>query len=209
MTLLLSSDPKAAAVMTAHLAPDERLLWAGRPKQGFAIRAQDLLFIPFMTLWLAGAIWVSILILREEGISSLSFTAIFLLFGAAFPASRYFFDAKLRGRTFYGLSDRRAIIVTYWLGQEINSVYLNELHELRFTRRSDGTGTLEFFTNPNGFIPLRGGFMGVNRAGLWWPGTRHLRFLLPPAFEMIAKPLEVERIILKARDEAKALVATK
>jgi hypothetical protein len=157
-----------------------------------------------MTLWLAGEIWSSILFFRQEGVSSLRFTAFFLLFGVAFPASRYFFDAKLRGRTFYGLSDRRAIIVTYWLGQEINTIYLNELHELRFTRRSDGTGTLEFFTNPNGFIPLRGGIMGVNRSGLWWPGTRHMRFLLPPAFEMIAKPLEVERLILAARDAAKA-----
>ena len=196
----------ATGIVTACLAPGERLLWAGRPKQGFAIRAPDLLFIPFMTLWLTGAIWALIELLEEEGVASLQWTIPFVLFGVAFVIWRYWFDAKLRGRTFYGLTKRRAIIITYWLGQEISSVYLNELLELRFTRRSDGTGTLEFFTNPDRFIPLRGGLLGVNRSGLWWPGTRHLRFLIPPAFEMIAQPLEVERLILKARDEAKAPV---
>ena len=159
-----------------------------------------------MTLWLTGAIWAFIELLGEEGVASLQWTIPFVLFGVAFVVSRYWFDANLRGRTFYGLTKQRAIIVTYWLGQEISSVYLNELLELRFTRRSDGTGTLEFFTNPDRFIPLRGGLLGVNRSGLWWPGTRHLRFLIPPAFEMIAQPLEVERLILKARDEAKAPV---
>jgi hypothetical protein len=31
-----------------------------------------------------------------------------------------------------------------------------------------------------------------------------LRFPIPPAFEMIAKPIEVERLILAARDAARA-----
>ena len=51
------------------------------------------------------------------------------------------------------------------------------------------------------------GVFGYNRSDLWFAGARHLRFPIPPAFEMIAKPLEVERLILKARDEAKALAA--
>jgi len=191
-------------IVTACLVPGEQLLWAGRPKQGFAIRASDLLFIPFMSLWLTGAIWSGIAFLRQEGVTSLRFTIPFVLSGVAFVVSRYWFDAKLRGRTFYGLSDRRAVIVTYWLQQEINSVYLQELLELRFTHRSDRTGTLEFFTNLGGFNRLRGVGLGYDRSGLWWPGTRHWRFLIPPAFEMIANPLEVERLILKARDEAKA-----
>ena len=196
----------AATAIAPHLLPGERLLWSGRPKQGFAIRASDLLFIPFTSIWLVGIIWGLITLLRQEGIPSLRFTVPFVLFGILFLVSRYWFDAKLRGRTFYGLSERRAIIVTYWPRQEINSVYLKELRELRFTHRSDQTGTLEFFTSLSGFNRLRGVGLGYNRSGLWWPGTRHWRFLIPSAFEMIANPLEVEQLILQTRDKAKAAV---
>ena len=191
-------------IISSCLVRGEKLLWVGRPKQGFAIRAPDLLFIPFMLLSLSSAIWMSIMFLQEEGTDTLRYTIPFVLFGVWFLFSRFWFDAKLRGRTFYGLTDGRAIFVTYWLRQEILSVYLKDLLELRFTRRSDGTGTLEFFTNLGGFNRLRGVGFGYNRSGLWWPGTRHWRFLIPPAFEMIAKPVEVERLILDARDAAQA-----
>ncbi len=202
----IPSSRDATEIVKACLVPSERLLWAGRPKQGFAIRASDLLFIPFISIWLIGVTWGSIALLRQEGVASLRFTVPFLLIGVALPISRYWFDAKLRGRTFYGLTDRRAIFVTYWLRQEILSVYLKELLELRFTQRSDRTGTLEFFTDLGGFNRWRGVGFGYNRSGLWWPGTRHWRFLIPPAFEMIANPLEVEELIRQARDEARAAV---
>jgi hypothetical protein len=202
----IPSSRDATEIINACLTPGEQLLWTGRPKQGFAIRASDLLFIPFMILWLVGVIWASIALLRQEGVASLRFTVPFLLFGVALPVSRFWFDAKLRGRTFYGVSNRRAVIITYWLKQEINSVYLRELLELRFTHRSDRTGTLEFFTDLGGFNRLRGVGLGYNRSGLWWPGTRHWRFLIPPAFEMIANPLEVEQLILQTRVKAKATV---
>ena len=90
--------------------------------------------------------------------------------------------------------------------QEIKSVYLKELLELRFTHRSDGTGTLEFFTDLSGFRRyLGGGLLGYySRSDLWWPGPRHWRALIPPAFEMIANPRDVERLILEARERARA-----
>ena len=188
----IPSSRDATEIVNAQLAPGEQLLWVGRPKQGFAIRASDLLFIPFTTLWLIGAIWISIALLRQDGVASLRFTFPFILFGAAFIISRFWFDAKLRGRTFYGVSDRRLIIITYWLGQESDFVNLKELLELRYTHRSDRTGTLEFFTHFGGFNRLRGLGLGYNRGGLWWPGTRHWRFMIPPAFEMSDQPLEVE-----------------
>lgn len=198
-----SLSPDSAAVMTAHLAPGERLLWAGQPKQGFALRALDYLTIPFMLCWLTFVVELVASVLKQEGSGTLWFAIPFLLFGAWFLVGRFWLDAKLRGRTFYGLTDRRAIIVIYWLRQQMRSVYLQELTDLRFTHRSDGTGTLEFFTNQDGFNRmLRFGYSGGYSH---WPFASHL--LIPPAFEMVADPLEVERLILKARDEAKASAA--
>jgi hypothetical protein len=157
-----------------------------------------------MTLWVEGAIWGIIAIWRQAGVASLRFSLLFLLPAVAFSVARYWFDAKLRGRTFYGLSDRRAIIVTYWLQQEIQSVYLKDILELRSTHRSDRTGTLELLIDLGRFNPSQRGVFGYNRSDLWLPGIRHYRFPIPPAFEMVADSLEVERLILKARDEAKA-----
>lgn len=199
-----SLSPDSAAVMTAHLAPGERLLWAGQPKQGFALRGSDSFFILFMTLWVVSAIWGIIAMWRQVGADSLRFSLLFLLPAVAFIVTQYWFDAKLRGRTFYGLSDRRVIIVTYWRRQEIQSVYLKDILELRSMHRWDRTGTLEFLIDLGRFNPSQRGVFGYNRRDLWIPGIRHYRFPIPPAFEMVANPLEVERLILKARDEAKA-----
>jgi hypothetical protein len=201
---LLASRDAAAEIVNACLAPGEQLLWVGRPKLGFAIRAFDLVFIPFTSLWLMGAIGSLIVLLRQEGVISLRFTIPFVLFGVAFLVERYWFDAKLRGRTFYGVTNRRAIILTYWLRQEIQSVYYKDLLELRPTLRRDNTGTLEFLIDLGRFNLSQRGVFGYNRSDLWFAGARHLRFPIPPAFEMIARPLEVERLILAARDAARA-----
>jgi hypothetical protein len=147
-----------------------------------------------------GAIWGIIAIWPQVGAVSL----LFFLSPVAFIAMQYWFDARLRRRTFYGVTNRRAIIVTYWLRQETQSVYYKDLLELRSTQRWDHTGTLEFMIDRGRFNLSQRGAFGYNRSDLWFPGARHLRFPIPPAFEMIAKPIEVERLILAARDAARA-----
>ncbi len=194
----MPSEPYSA--LTPYLYPDERLLWAGRPKQGFALRGSDSFFILCMTLLLAVSIGLIIATKRQAGIASL----LFLLPALTLIVPRYWFDAKLRGRTFYGVTNQRAIGVTDWLQHEIQSVNFEDLLELRSTPRWEHTGTLEFMIDLGRFNLSQRGVFGYNRSDLWFPGARHLRFPTPPAFEMIANPLEVERLILAAREAARA-----
>ena len=200
----IPSSRNATEIVTACLVPGERLLWTGRPKQGFALRGSDSFFILGMTLLVVCAIGVIIAMWRQMGVTSLQFSLLFLLSPVTFIATQYWFDAKLRGRTFYGVTNQRAIIVNYWLRQETQSVYYKDLLELRPTQRWDHTGTLEFMIDLGRFNPSQRGIFGYNRRDLWLPGIQHYRFPIPPAFEMIANPLEVEQLILKAWDEAKA-----
>lgn len=198
----------ATEIVTACLVPGEQLLWAGRPKQGFALRGQDLFFILFMTVMVMVATWIIMDMWRQLGVASLPYSLLFLLPPVGFTPMRYWFDAKLRGRTFYGVTNRRAILVTYWLRQDMSAIDLKNLRELRLTRRWDETGTLEFIPTQSQVSRLWGGGLArYDRGALWMPGAGFWRLLTPLAFEMIADPLEVEQLILKARDEARAPAA--
>ena len=44
-------DPAPQDAILNEVNDSEKLLWAGRPRQGFALRPADALLIPFSTMW--------------------------------------------------------------------------------------------------------------------------------------------------------------
>jgi hypothetical protein len=192
------SGSDAVTTISAYLAPDERLLWAGRPKQGLAVRALDFWVVPFALCWSAGIAYSSVLLIKQEGmIPELLYLLPFFLFGAYMLIGRFWIDAKARSITYYGVTNQRAIIMYGLVSKQIHSIYLKDLLEVRFTFRSDDTGTLEFFTSLGGFNRFRR--FGFNRSQSWWPGTY---LFIPYAFEMISNPIDVEALVLQAREAA-------
>ena len=132
-------------VIGETLTGDERLLWTGRPRQGFLLRPADALAIPFSLFW-AGfiAFWEisaskgkAPLIMQLWGIP-------FVLIGAHMLVGRFFVDKWQRARTTYGLTSQRAVIVTELFRRNIKSLSLRSLADISLTERPDGSGTITF-----------------------------------------------------------------
>jgi hypothetical protein len=196
MTATLSSD--AAAVMTAHLAPGERLLWAGRPKQGFALRGWDIVYWPLSLLMVVAGTYITVVEWRKPGATG---TLIFVLLwtAAAYYAAfgRFFMDRWQRSLTYYAVTDRRAIILTRENPDYIQSINLSTLKKVTYSRRSDNTGTLEF-DRPSVFT-----FQGRldTARGSSFPSMQPE---LTPAFEMIADARQVRDLIEQTQQALQA-----
>jgi hypothetical protein len=81
-----------------------------------------------------------------------------------------------RGKVFYGLTDRRAIIVSGVIGRHVTSLDLATLGEITVSERADRSGTISFGTAAGQYA------MAAKMLGPSWPG---LGKVLPPSFEMI------------------------
>ncbi|MDP3271797.1 MAG: PH domain-containing protein [Polynucleobacter sp.] len=159
----------------AQLSRDEKVLWAGQPKQGVILRGADALMIPFSLMWGGFAIFWELSVLQSDA------PAIFVLFGIPFVliglyliVGRFFFDAKQRANTYYGVTDERVIIISGVFSRKIKSLNLRTLSDLSLLEGKGGEGTVSF----GGGSPLSSMFAGF--AG--WPGMEQY---LGPRFELI------------------------
>ncbi len=139
------------AVIQEELTSGERLIWTGRPKQGVIFRSHDLFFIPFSLLWCGFAIfWETMAILmnvNDIGIIGIIFPIFglpFVLVGLYLVFGRFFYDAKKRRNTFYGLTDKRIIIITDVFCKIIKTIELKTLTEISIKAKKDGSGTICF-----------------------------------------------------------------
>jgi hypothetical protein len=175
------------------LLPGERLLWNGRPKQGLLLRGEDIWLIPFSLIWslvtLSGITPRLASGASQFNLVDLLFLAagIYLLFG------RFLIDGWLRSRTYYGVTDKQAIIVTRGFSQDIRFVNLRTLSDLKLSERRNGKGTIEFGK------PRVGLFGGRAYRGMPWPGADQY---LVPAFEMIADARQVHDLIVQTQRHA-------
>jgi hypothetical protein len=135
------------------LDPGERVLWAGQPRQGFFLRSNDWVAIPFSIMWGGFAIfWETMALSIWRGKHVPLFPAvIFPLFGIPFVViglymifGRFFVDAWLRRRIWYGVTDRRALIVITGNSRKVTSFDLRSIGEVNFQQHPDGTGSLVF-----------------------------------------------------------------
>lgn len=186
-----AADGVIGGEISGELAPGERLLWSGRPRRGIALSGEDLFLVPFSLLWLGFAVYWSFLARRSGAPPFFTLWGLmFVLLGAYFVAGRFLVDAWQRGRTVYGLTDQRALIVSRSLlgNQEVKSLPLRTMPEIGLSTKSDGSGTITFGSLVAGPYPS------------WM--TRFYAFgsrrNAPPAFEMIENARQVYEQLLQA-----------
>lgn len=159
------TESEISAALRPYLLPGERLVWTGQPMTGLRFTAYDVFLIPFSLVWTgivalaSGASLVGSM--RGETMFPLSVVPFFMLaVGLYFVAGRFFVDAWVRGRTAYGLTDRRAVVLRRAFGDKLMAQRLNG--EVRISRQRGARGTLSFGPVVS---PFR-----MNGMGLWMPG---------------------------------------
>ena len=143
-------DPRDYALLRPHLAPGERALWTGRPKQGLAFASVDLVLVPFGIVWtLASANW-------NIGVWDSGAPVLANLIGLPFVAlglymtfGRFLHDAWLRRRTLYAVTSERVIALRLGRAPRLRALALDRLPMLDLHEGRGGRGSILFEEGPD------------------------------------------------------------
>jgi hypothetical protein len=148
----------ASDALAGDLLPGERILWAGRPHSHVIFQPSDALIVPLSLLWAGFAIfweW-SVLHTPNAGVSGLFFAlwgVPFVLIGVYLVVGRFVVQWMTKRRTYYAVTDRRALVRTGLTGRVLQLADLRRLPTVTKQVRRNGVGTLVF-----GVEPKRGGW---------------------------------------------------
>jgi hypothetical protein len=150
--------------LRTHLGANERLLWSGQPRQGIIFRPSDIYMIPFSLLWGGFAFFWEYNVIRMGAPWFFMLWGVpFVLVGAYMIIGRFFYDAQVRKRTHYALTNERVIILSGMFQRQQHSVNLKTISDLTLTE-TNGNGTIGFGAG-TGLAAVFGGFVGL-------PGSR-------------------------------------
>lgn len=171
-----------------ELGRDERLLWSGVPRRGIVFRSSDVIAIPFSLLWGGFAMFWEYSVLTTSAPSFFGIWGVpFVLMGLYMIVGRFFADAYLRGRTQYGVTNQRVIIVSGMLSREVKSLPLAPMADITLNEQSNRAGSIQFGPTP----PGRSWMVGTP-----WPGATRSQ---PPRFDLIGNVREVYDLIIKTQ----------
>lgn len=158
----------------AELTGGERLLWSGMPQQGIQFRPADIFMVPFSLLWGGFAVfWEYSAVSQGAPFFFMLWGIPFVLVGLYIIIVRFFADSYLRARTYYGVTDRRILILSGLVNREVKSLTLQTLNDISIKERQDGSGSIVFGpTNP----------LSDMWSGSGWPGTSGKA---SPSFDLI------------------------
>ena len=107
--------------------------------------AQDYFLIPFSIFWCGFSIfWETMTFVGSAPFFFKLWGIPFVLIGLYLVLGRFFVDARRRARTFYGLTDRRAIIVVAGRTRSVKSIDLSTQQSIDLSESGDGRGTIQF-----------------------------------------------------------------
>jgi hypothetical protein len=177
-------------VIVSELESGESLLWAGQPRSGVVLSGADLLMIPFSLMWGGFALFWEAEVIKMKAPLFMKLWGIpFVLMGSFLIFGRFIYDARRRERTFYGLTDRRAIIISGLFQRTTQSLPLRAMSDVALSERSDLSGTITL--GPQGPYPAWA-------RGMAWPGMRNVA---APSFELIDNARSVFAQIREAQSK--------
>lgn len=164
---------------------DEMLLWSGQPAQGLRLHRADVFLIPFSIFWAGTAIlWELVMFARGAPPFLLAIGAPFIVAGMYLLVGRFFTDAYRRRRTYYGLTNQRALIVRTGSRRDVTSLDIGEL-DIAVNDYANGVGTIALEPVAEKWFSDSG-----------WPGMSRE---MPAAFVMIPEARRVYGLIEAAQ----------
>ena len=132
--------------LNEHLLAGERILWSGRPAQGFLLTSRDAALIPMSLLWGGFAVfWEAMVVTQQKTPSFFALWGIpFLLIGLYFIVGRFLLDAWIRRGLLYAVTDKRILISRSGPFAKFTAVSLDRLPDASITENSRGRGTIRF-----------------------------------------------------------------
>jgi hypothetical protein len=143
-------------IIAPELAPQETVEWSGRPNPTVIFQQEDWFMIPFSLLWggftifwLIGAtniwpIWTN----RPDRTFQwfgLIWGTPFVLIGQYMIWGRFFYSRWKKNRTYYALTNRRALLIEAGLGsRKVSSAYFENIAIVDKRVRHDGIGSISF-----------------------------------------------------------------
>jgi len=145
------------------LLNDEKMLWTGRPQQGFLLSRRDWLLVPFSLVWIGFIVfWETFAIsMPHAPVFFKFFGGGFLLIGLYFVIGRFFVDAWLRTRIRYAVTNKRILIERAPPMGKLVAIQLDRLPTTSLAEAGAGRGTILF----GEAAP----FWRANRLSLWTP----------------------------------------
>jgi hypothetical protein len=143
-------DAEVSSKFQPELLSGESLFWAGMPNRSIIFHSDDWYLIPFSLLWGGFAIFWEAGVLGYWGHNSRGtpsmFMAIwgipFIVVGQYMIWGRFLYDAWIKRRTYYGVTNRRILILQEGWKRKTNSTHLVTIPSIE--REGAYTGTLWF-----------------------------------------------------------------
>jgi hypothetical protein len=192
------TEPVLAGVFSSELLPGESIAWTGQPNPAVIFHQEDWFAIPFSLLWggfaifwLLGASGIWTIFTNKPNHTFQYFGVIwgtpFVVVGQYLIWGRFVYQWWKARRTYYALTDRRALIVANGLnGRASSSAYFENMPMIDKRVRPDGIGSISFGA------PYRGDWQfGKNRPPR------------PPTFDDVDSIEPVYQLALRLRDQAR------
>jgi len=192
------TTPVPFDVFSSELLPDETIQWTGRPNPAVVFHREDLYVIPFSLMWggfaifwllTASGIW-DVWTQRPNhnfGLFGIIWGTPFVIMGQYMIWGRFVYQRWKKLRTYYALTNRRALIVGQgWRGRTSSSAYFDGLAMVDKYVRADGIGSISFGG------PVR---------GEWTSGRNNPP--RPPTFDDVDNADSVYQIVVRLQEQAR------
>ena len=192
------TTPVPFDVFSSELLPGERIDWTGQPNPKVIFHQEDWLAIPFSLMWggfaifwLLGASGIWDILTQHPNRTFQYFGLIwgtpFVLVGQYLIWGRFVYAHWKKRRTYYALTNRRALIVQHGIkGRTSSSAYFDNLSVVDKRVGSDGIGIISF---------------GSPVTGEWqWGKGKPPR---PPTFDDINDADSVYGVAIRLYDQAR------